>query len=98
MPAFMICDVSVKSRETLMEYLELAKGTVEHFGGSYLAQAGGISVIEGDWKPEVVVIVEFPSVEIATKWYESDEYAAALTVNPTAMLRKMIIVEGLPSA
>lgn len=97
MAAFMICDVSVRSRDLLVEYLELAKGTVEHFGGRYLAQAGEISVIEGDWSPQVVVIVEFPSSAIAEEWYASKEYAAALKANPKAMFRKMIVVDGLPS-
>ena len=46
MPAYLICDVSVHDRAKLIEYLELAKGTLEAFGGRYLAQAGDISVFE----------------------------------------------------
>lgn len=96
MPAYLICDVAVHDRAKLIEYLALAKGTVEQFGGRYLAQAGGISVIEGDWTPETIVIVEFPSAEAARKWYVSQEYSSALKVNAGAMVRKMVLVEGLP--
>ena len=95
MSAFMICDVAVHNREALIDYLELAKGTVEEFGGRYLAQAGEVSVIEGDWDPQTIVVVEFPSVKAASDWYNSESYAPALAVNPTAMIRYMIVVQGL---
>ena len=91
----MICDVAVHDREALVEYLELARGTVEKFEGRYLAQAGKVSVIEGDWKPQTVVVVEFPNEKAATDWYHSESYAPALAVNPKAMIRRMIVVQGL---
>lgn len=95
MPAYVVCDVAVHNRDALSEYLRLAEGTVEAFGGRYLAQAGELAVIEGDWNPATVIIVEFPSVDVANQWYASDDYAAALKVNPEAMVRKMIVVDGL---
>lgn len=95
MAAFLICDVAVRNREKLVEYLQLAKGTVEQFGGRYLAQAGETSVFEGDWNPQTVVVVKFPSAEAAKEWYNSESYSAALKVNPKAMVRKMILVNGL---
>jgi uncharacterized protein (DUF1330 family) len=95
MPAYLICDVSVHNREKLVEYLELAKGTVELFGGKYLAQAGDFSVFEGDWSPQTIVVVEFPTTEAAREWHQSESYAPALKVKPQAMIRKMLLVQGL---
>ena len=95
MSTYMICDVSVHDRNALVEYLALAKGTVEQFGGRYLAQAGEIAVLEGDWNPQTIVVVEFPTVTAAKDWYNSDIYAPALAINPTAMIRGMILVQGL---
>ena len=95
MSAFLICDVAVHNRERLLEYLDLAKGTVELFGGQYLAQAGEVSVFEGDWNPQTIVVVKFPSADAAKEWYQSESYSAALNLNPQAMVRKMILVNGL---
>ncbi len=95
MSAFLICDVSIHDRGKLIEYLELAKGTVELFGGQYLAQAGEISVLEGDWNPQTIVVVQFPTMEAAKEWYHSESYAPALKLNPQAMIRKMLLVQGL---
>lgn len=98
MPSYLICDVSVHDREKLVEYLELAKGTVELFGGQYLAQAGEISVLEGDWNPQALVVVQFPTAEAAKRWYQSENYAPALKLNPLAMVRNMLLVEGIEKA
>jgi len=95
MSALLICDVSVHDREKLFEYLELAKGTVELFGGQYLAQAGEISVLEGSWNPQTMVVVKFPTAESAREWYRSDSYAPALKMNAKAMVRNMLLVQCL---
>ncbi len=95
MSAYLICDVSVRDRAALMNYLKLAEGTVEQFAGRYLAQAGALTLLEGDWSPETLVIVEFPSIAAAKEWYRSEAYAPALEANAAAMLRKMLIVEGV---
>lgn len=97
MSAFLICDVEVTNRDKLKEYLELSEHTLAPFGGKFHAQAGKIEVIEGDWNPKVIIVAEFPTMENAKAWYNSDEYSAALAVKPAAMNRKMIVTEGLVS-
>ncbi len=95
MAAFLICDVEVKNREKLMEYLQLSEHTLAPFGGVFHVQAGKIEVMEGDWNPKVIIIAEFPSMQKAKDWYNSAEYADALRMNPEAMDRNMILTEGL---
>jgi len=95
MSAFIVCDVEVKDRDKLMEYLRLSEHTLEPYGGKFHAQAGDIEVIEGNWNPKVIVIAEFPSMEKARGWYNSGEYARALKVKSDAIDRNMILTEGL---
>lgn len=97
MSAFLICDVTVKNRDKLMEYLSLSEHTLQPFGGKFHVQAGALEVIEGSWNPKVIIIAEFPSTEKAKQWYNSNDYAEALKVKPEAMDRNMIVVEGLHS-
>ena len=49
--------------------------TIQHFGGKILAAGVTIEILEGDWHPSRLVILEFESVEQAKRWYHSDEYA-----------------------
>ncbi|MBX2867307.1 MAG: DUF1330 domain-containing protein [Acidiferrobacterales bacterium] len=95
MSAFLICDVKVKDRDKLLQYLSLSEHTLAPFGGKFHVQAGKIEVIEGDWNPQVIIIAEFPSMEKAKEWYSSAEYAKALKVKPDAIERNMIITDGL---
>ena len=48
--------------------------TVERYGGHYLVRGGRAQVIEGDWSPVRAVIIEFPDLEQAYQWYESEDY------------------------
>ena len=95
MSAFLICDVTVKDRTALSEYLRLSEHTLAQFSGKFHVQAGKLQVIEGDWHPTVIIVAEFPTSELANSWYESSEYGAALEVKPRAMDRNMILVEGI---
>ena len=52
-------------------------------------------VIEGDWHPRRVVVLEFPSVEQARRWYESEEYREPKAIRLAAAKTNAIIVEGL---
>lgn len=54
--------------------------SVERHGGRFLARGGATVVLEEDRDPERVVIIEFPSVDAARAWYESDDYREARTV------------------
>ncbi|MBX2835845.1 MAG: DUF1330 domain-containing protein [Gammaproteobacteria bacterium] len=95
MSAYIICDVQVKDRDYLQQYLDLSVHTLKPYGGQFLAQAGDLEIIEGDWKPGVLVIAEFPSMGKARAWYESVEYSKALKVKPLALSRNMILVDGV---
>jgi len=97
MSAFLICDVKVKDRTALNEYLKLSEHTLAPYSGKFHVQAGKLQVIEGDWQPTVIIVVEFPNTELANTWYESNEYAPALAIKPRAMDRNMILVEGIDS-
>ena len=94
MSAFLICDVMVKDREWLNEYLKLSQHTLEPYGGRFHVQAGRLEVIEGDWNPKVLIVAEFPSSAKAKEWYDSSDYAEALSIKANAMERNMILVEG----
>jgi len=95
MSAFLLCDVEVKNRDKLMEYLRLSENTLKPYGGKFHAQAGDIEVIEGCWNPKIIIIAEFPSMEKAREWYHSEEYSQALKVKPHAIDRNMILTKGL---
>jgi len=56
-------------------YVANVTRTVEQFGGRYLARTSRVDQLEGEGKPpQLFVIIEWPSKEIAQEFYQSAEY------------------------
>ena len=94
MPAYLVSDLTVRNAEAFETYRTRAAKAIAQFGGRYLVRGGDIQMLEGQWKPRLLVIVEFPSMEQARSWYGSPEYAAALEVHDIALERNLILADG----
>ncbi len=94
MAAYVIADVDVTDPKLYEDYRKLVPATVQKYGGRFLARGGAFEVKEGDWKPARLVVLEFPSLEQARKWYDSPEYAPALALRLKAARAKLVLVEG----
>lgn len=98
MPAYVISEVEVLDENEAHRYRELASASIDRYGGRYLARGAEPEVPEGDWPSnQRVIVVEFPDMEHLQRWYGSPEYAEALVVRRTALARRLLFVEGLPS-
>jgi uncharacterized protein (DUF1330 family) len=95
MATYLISDITVRDRTAFEIYRTRAAEAIHTYGGRYLARLGEVQVLEGSWNPNMIVIVEFPSLEQARAWYRSPEYASALDVRDTALSRNLILVDGV---
>ena len=95
MPAYVIVDISISDPETYERYKELAPPSIAEYGGRYIARGGATTVLEGEWAPERLVILEFPSAAQATAWWGSESYAEAKALRQAAASSRMVLVEGL---
>ena len=94
MPAYVINDMEVTDPDLLEEYKKLSPATVQQFGGRFLARGGELDVLEGEWRPKRLVILEFPSMAQAKAWASSAEYAPAKKVRQRASRSNIIVVDG----
>jgi uncharacterized protein (DUF1330 family) len=94
-PTYQIGNVTVHDAEGFKEYSEQASEMVKRYGGRYLARGGAIEVLEGDWTPNRLVVIEWPSTEHAKRWYESDEYKAIADIRQRCADTDLVLVEGL---
>ena len=95
MAAYVVVDVERTDLERAARYAELSGPSVEGHGGRFLARGGALRVLEGDWQPERLVVIEFESAEAAQAWYDSDDYRAAIAVRQGAGNWRMVVVEGV---
>lgn len=95
MPAYMVVNVTVKDPKRYEDYKALAPASIEQYGGKYLARGGKAESLEGSYKPNRMVILQFPSVEKAKAWWASTEYGKAKSIRQSCSTADMIVLEGL---
>ena len=94
MAANIIFDVEVTDPTLADDYLKLANESLAPFQSKTLLHGGMVEVLEGDWEPKTVVMVEFESMEQARQWYMSPAYTKAKVILRRAASIKVILVEG----
>jgi len=94
MPAYIIVDVKITDPKEYEEYKKLTPSSIAAFDGKFIVRGGKTENLEGNWQPERIVILEFPTVDRAKQWWNSAEYAPAKTIRQNSATTKMIVVEG----
>ena len=96
MAAYVIVDVEVLEPEAYTEYTRAVPASLEPFGGRFIVRGGAHETLEGDWNPQRVVVLEFPSVEQAKAWHASPAYQAILPIRQRhARTNFLTVVEGV---
>ena len=95
MAAYVIAEVEITDPKAYEEYRKIAPAAIARYGGRYLVRGGAVESKEGGWNPARVVVLEFPTMEQARKWYHSPEYAPGLAIRTRAGKTKMIFAEGI---
>jgi uncharacterized protein (DUF1330 family) len=97
MTAYCFFDVQeVTDPEALNEYRSKVRATGEHHGGRFVLVGGELEAVEGDWRPTFPVLIEFPSLEHARRWYGSAEYRGLKELRLSATKGHAFFMEGLP--
>jgi uncharacterized protein (DUF1330 family) len=100
MAVYVVIDISIRDQTAAVgyaEYVEKVRPMVERHGGRYLVRGGRITPLAGDWNPERVIVIEFPSADHVKRWWESPEYKAIASLRENATWARAIIVEGCAS-
>lgn len=95
MPAYIIVQIDIKDPSRYEEYKNLAPASIAKYGGKYVVRGGKVDVLEGKWKPNRLVILEFESVQRAKDWWSSRQYREARDLRNQIADAQMIVVEGL---
>jgi uncharacterized protein (DUF1330 family) len=92
--AYIIANVEVTNAAQYEEYKRLSTIAMKVHGAEVCVRGGMTEVLEGDWTPNRVVLLKFPSVEKAKAFYGSTEYEAARKAREGAAVMRMVLIEG----
>jgi uncharacterized protein (DUF1330 family) len=94
MAAYVIGEIEVTDPATYEDYRTQVLATIQKHGGKFLVRGGKVEALEGGWSPKRLVLLEFPTMEQALKWYRSADYAPLIKVRQKASRGKLVAVEG----
>lgn len=95
MAAYVIANINIEDPVRYEDYKRMVPGTLAAFGGRFIARGGNVEVLEGTWRPERLVLIEFPSLERARSWWLSQEYAEARALRQATSTGTLLILEGV---
>jgi uncharacterized protein (DUF1330 family) len=96
MPAYVIASVTAaRDQDKLIEYRNRNTDVVAKHGGRFIVRGGRHEILEGDYAPVRVVVIEFPDMDAARGWYESDDYAPLRELRRSASDTDILVVEGV---
>jgi len=95
MPAYVIVETDVTDPEQYEHYKAASPAAIAAGGGRFLVRGGELAVLEGDWQPPRIVLLEFEDLAAAKRWYESEAYQAAKKLRAGAASFRAIAVQGV---
>jgi len=93
--AFILANVTVTNPTQYQDYLKFSSIAMQVHGAEVCVRGGAVKVLEGDWAPERVVLLKFPSRESAQAFYDSAEYTRARQAREGAAVMRMVLIEGV---
>jgi len=95
MSGYIIAYVEVTNPTQYEEYKKWSTVAMQAHGAEVCVRGGQVNVLEGDWAPNRVVVLKFPTFAAAQAFYNTPEYHKARDARAGAAIMRMIAVEGL---
>ena len=94
MTAYLVADLDIRDAEGIRAYAQEVPALIARYGGRYLVRGGPLRLLEGDWKPRFLVVLEFPTMDALDRFYRSEEYRPYLELRRRAAPSDVIAIEG----
>lgn len=94
MSAYVVIRIKADDPALLKDYQKVAPSIIEKYNGRFLARGGEVVSLEGPEETRRIVIIEFPSLDDAKRFYHSDEYTNAIELRKGIATAEIIAVNG----
>jgi uncharacterized protein (DUF1330 family) len=94
MKAYLVLDFRVTDLPAFMEYVQKIPAFIEKHRGRYLVEGVRPEVIEGDWAPDTMVILEFESPENIKAFLADTEVKTLFAIRHQNTQGNLVMVNG----
>ena len=93
--AYILANVRVTDPAQYEEYKKFSSAAMKVHGAEVCVRGGTVEVLEGDWTPDRVVLLKFPSIAAARAFNDSPAYSLARQARQGAAVMRMVLIEGV---
>lgn len=94
MPAYLVAQIDVHDPAGFEQYRAHVMPVIEAYGGRYLVRTNELETLEGAEPKGRLVILEFPSMDAARRFYRGADYAPLLRQRLASTASDIVLVEG----
>jgi uncharacterized protein (DUF1330 family) len=94
MIAYLILDIEIHDLNVFQTYAAEIPAFVKKHSGRYVVLGGEAETVEGDWKPQRLVVIEFPSKENAQAFLKDPDAQPVFAIRHRSATSKLILAEG----
>lgn len=94
MKAYLVLDVSVNDYGGFKRYIAEIPALIAKHSGKYIVKGIPPTIIEGDWQPERMVIIEFPERKKAEAFLSDPEARQLFKVRHDTTRSNLVLVDG----
>jgi len=95
MAAYVLAEIEITNPEGYKDYTNNVPPTIAKHGGRFLVRGGAATPLEGSWPQQRRVLIEFPSVEAAKRWYDSPDYEKLKAMRIANSKGRLLLLEGV---
>lgn len=94
MTALVMIDLTVRDLPEMTRYEGAAIALAGRFGGRPLVKELHPEIVEGQWSPTWLVVLEFPDRKVVRDFYNAPDYQPLKALRQTAATSNGVIVVG----
>lgn len=94
MNAYLIIDLTIHDFSKFSEYINKIPEFIKKHSGKYIVQGEEATVMEGNWNPERMIVIEFSSRENANNFLQDKEAQTLFALRHETTTSNVILVDG----
>ena len=94
MNAYLVLDLTIHNLQSFREYIEKIPAFISKHAGRYIVQGKVPTVMEGDWQPERLVVIEFPGRQNALEFLRDPEAQPLFAIRHGFTTSRLVLVDG----
>ena len=94
MSIYLVAEITVHDPDQYQEYARQVPHFIDKYNGTYVIRGGEVISQEGDWQPQRLIVIAFPSKQHATAFLEDPGYQPVAAIRHQSATTKMVLAEG----